>query len=170
MEITDRTIYSAGPDEVFAILSDPEFVDAKVATMSIDGYQADVGTDGERVLISTSRTLPTDALPDYAKSYVGQYLTLVEEQSWGPPAADGSREATIRLRVDGTPVSLRGRIQLSANGSESIQQVRATLVAKIPLFGSMIEKAAAPAVLAGIAHEAKLVELSAVLEVSTADA
>lgn len=158
MEIRTHADYAATPEEVFAVVSDPAFVQDKVERVSVKQHLAEVRQVGDTTVISTTRTLPTSDLPDVAKKFVGEVLTLVEEQTWSPSAADGSREARIQLRVDGAPVSLKGTIRLSPKGSGSTQDVVAELTAKVPLMGSVIEKAAAPGIKAGIDAEVDLVK------------
>ena len=48
------------------------------------------------------------------------------------------------------PVALTGTIDLTPSAKGATQEVRADLKAKVPLIGGTIEKAAAPAILAGI--------------------
>ena len=158
MQIKTHADYAATPDKVFAVVSDPAFVRDKVERVSVGEHRAEVRTEGDSTTILTTRSLPTTDLPDVAKKFVGDVLTLVEEQVWGPAAADGAREASIRLRVEGAPVTLRGTIRLSPTATGSTQDILADLVAKIPLMGGVIEKAAAPAIKAGIDAEVELVK------------
>lgn len=161
MQIRTHADYPATPAEVFAVIADPAFVAHKAEHMSVAAHSAQVLQDGDRTVIRTTRTLPTDEMPDIARKVVGKVLTLSEEQNWGPAAPDGSREGSLHLRVEGAPVSLRGTMRLAPNGgaaqSATIQDIVADLTAKVPLMGSAIEKAAAPAISAGINVEADLV-------------
>ncbi|HQK32947.1 MAG TPA: DUF2505 domain-containing protein [Phycicoccus sp.] len=158
MEIKTHADYDASPDEVFAVISDPHFVAAKAEQMSVADHAGTVETRGDITLIASKRTLPTDDLPDIAKKFVGDVLTLLEEQEWGPPGADGSRQANLRLKIEGAPVSLRGTIALAPKGAGSTQDLVADLSAKVPLMGGTIEKASAPAIVAGIGFEVDMVK------------
>jgi hypothetical protein len=158
MELTTHADYDATPDEVFAVISDPDFVAAKTKEMSVADHSGAVTTRGDTTVITTKRTLPTDDLPDIARKFVGEVLILLEEQEWGPAGADGSRRADVRLKVEGAPVSLKGTIHLAPKGKGATQDLRADLTAKVPLMGGTIEKAAAPAIVAGIGYEVDLVK------------
>lgn len=150
MDIRTRADYDHGPNEVFAVLTDPDFVAATVNQMSVGGQSHQVTTRGDHTVVTTRRTLPTDDLPDVAKKFAGPVLILDEVQDWGPAGPDGARHGTVTLRIDGVPVALTGTIALTPSAKGATQEVRADLKAKVPLIGGTIEKAAAPAIIAGI--------------------
>jgi len=116
----------------------------------VGGQSHQVTTRGDHTVVTTRRTLPTDDLPDVAKKFAGPVLILDEVQDWGPAGPDGARHGTVTLRIDGVPVALTGTLDLTPSAKGATQEVRADLKAKVPLIGGTIEKAAAPAILAGI--------------------
>ena len=153
MRIAKTIEYSASPDAVFAVLSDATFQEAKCAATAAIKHQASVKTVGDRTVITTQRTLPSDGLPDFAKSMVGDTLTVLETQEWGPASADGSREGTVEMAVSGAPLALRGTLSLRPGGAGTIETLDSELKAKVPLIGGKIEKAAAPPIEAAISVE-----------------
>jgi hypothetical protein len=75
---------------------------------------------------------------------------------WSPPAADGSRDATVDVRFAGAPIEMHGTIALRpdrADGENAVARLQADLKASIPLIGGRIEKACAQAVLAAVKVE-----------------
>jgi hypothetical protein len=154
MKIAKTVEYAASPDEVFEVLADPAFQEAKCAATAAVKYSASVVEEGDRTVIRTERILPSDDLPDFARSMVGPTLKVVETQDWGPSAADGSRDGTVRMEVSGTPVALAGTVSLRPGGAGSIGTVDAELKAKMPLIGGKIEKAAAAPIEEAIEIEA----------------
>ena len=115
-----------------------------------------MATSGDRTRITTERVLPTDSLPDFARSFVGEALTVVEIQTWSPPSPDGSRVADLNLHVKGAPLTLKGTIRLSPTAGGSVQEVEADLRAGVPLIGGRLEKAAADPLLAAARTETRL--------------
>ena len=113
MDIRTRADYDHGPNEVFAVLTDPDFVAATVNQMSVGGQSHQVTTRGDHTVVTTRRTLPTDDLPDVAKKFAGPVLILDEVQDWGPAGPDGARHGTVTLRIDGVPVALTGTLDLT---------------------------------------------------------
>lgn len=144
MKIATTAEYAATPDEVFAVLSDPAFQEAKCAATAAVKHSASVETSGDQTVITTERVLPSDGLPDFAKNMVGETFKVAERQEWGARAADGTRTGTVTMQVVGVPLSLLGSLALRPSAGGSVETIDAELKAKIPLLGGKIEKAAAP--------------------------
>ena len=153
MKFATTVEYAATPDEVFAVLSDAKFQEAKCAATAAIKHSAAVKTIGDRTVISTERVLPSDGLPDFAKSMVGDALKVTETQDWGPASDDGTRQGTVEMGVAGAPISLKGTLSLKPGGSGAIETIDAELKARVPLIGGKMEKAAAPPIEEAIAIE-----------------
>ena len=158
MKIATTMEYAASPEEVFAVLTDQAFQEAKCAATAAIRYTASVKESGGGAVITTERILPADDLPDFAKNMVGETLKVVETQTWGAASADGSRSGTVEMSVSGAPVALNGTLGLAPGGPGSIEHLDAELKAKIPLIGGKIEKAAAKPIEEAIAIEASTVK------------
>jgi hypothetical protein len=155
MKISHTVEFPAPPHEVFEMLAEPRFQEAKCGATAALEHAVSVELSGDRTVIKTERVLPTRGLPDFAKSMVGDTLKIGETQDWGPAAADGSREGRIHLEVHGTPLSLKGTVRLDPGGAGTVQHIVGDLKAHVPLIGGKIEKAAAPPIEAAIEIEHK---------------
>ena len=155
MKIAKTIEYAATPDEVFAVLSDVKFQEAKCAATAAIKHSADVKTVGDHVVITTMRILPSDGLPDFAKSMVGDTLKVTETQDWGPASSGGSRRGTVEMAVAGAPIALKGTLMLAPGFGGTVETLDAELKAKVPLLGGKIEKAASPPIEEAIDIEAK---------------
>ena len=155
MKIAKSIEYAATPEEVFAVLSDAKFQEAKCAATAAVKHSAEVRTVGDHTVITTERILPSDGLPDFARSMVGNTLTVTETQDWGPAAAGGGRRGTVEMAVTGAPISLQGTLMLAPGQGGSVETLEAELKAKVPLIGGKIEKAAAPPIEEAIDIEAR---------------
>jgi hypothetical protein len=155
MKIAKSIDYAATPKEVFAVLSDVKFQEAKCAATAAIKHSADVKTVGDHTVITTERVLPSDGLPDFAKSMVGDTLKVTETQDWGPASADGSRRGTVDMAVAGAPIALKGTLMLAPGGGGTVERLDAELKARVPLIGGKIEKAAAPPIEEAIDIEAQ---------------
>jgi hypothetical protein len=158
MKIATTMEYAATPDEVFAVLADQAFQEAKCAATAAIRYTAAITESGGSTVITTERILPADDLPDFAKNMVGETLKVVETQTWGAPSVDGSRTGTVQMAVAGVPVALNGTLALAPGGPGSVEHLDAELKAKVPLIGGKIEKAAAKPIEEAIAIEAATVK------------
>ncbi|PRY61265.1 uncharacterized protein DUF2505 [Knoellia remsis] len=150
MKFTHRAEYPADPETVFAAMTEQSFQDAACEATTTGTWTATVEESGGRTVISTERVLPTDNLPDIARGFVGDTLTVIESQTWGPAAADGSRSADLNLHIKGAPMTLRGTITLAPTATGSVEEIDAELKAGVPLIGGKLEKAAAEPLRAGV--------------------
>lgn len=142
MKFTHRAEYPATADEVWAVMSSQDFQDAKCEATTTGNWTSNVSTQGDQTRITSERVLPTDDLPDIAKTFVGASLTIAEVQTWGAPAPDGTRTADIQVQIKGAPMTLRGTVRLSPNGSGSVQTIDGEVKVSVPLIGGKLEKAA----------------------------
>ncbi|WP_193105314.1 DUF2505 domain-containing protein [Brachybacterium sp. FME24] len=129
-----------------AMYADQEYTAIRKETLSADRAESTV--EGDPVGAFTVRTelaMPTDRVPDIVRPFVGSSVTIREEQAWSAPAPDGSRTGTMKLEVAGTPAGMTGTLRLTPAGEmTSSVQISGDLVAKVPLLGSRLEKAAVP--------------------------
>ncbi len=158
MKIAKSIEYAASPEEVFAVLTDQAFQEAKCAATGAIRHTATVRTDADRTVITTERVLPTSGMPDFAKNMVGETLKVTETQDWGPADGNGSREGTVSMAVAGVPVALKGTLSLAPGGAGTVEAIDADLKASVPLIGGKIEKAAAPPVEDAITIEQRVAQ------------
>lgn len=153
MKITQTMDYAAAPGAVFAMMTSEEFQAQKCADAGALSHDVAVSLAGGRTRVVVGRDLPTDRLPDFAKSLVGQTLSTTETWEWDDASAGGERRGRLTVEVKGTPIVLRGAVELVGNGAGSVVTIDGELKASIPLFGGKIEKASAPAVVGALRSE-----------------
>jgi hypothetical protein len=158
VRVTTREELAGTVEEVYSLFTDVAFQEAKCLATTDDAnhYSVDVagGPGGERV--TTERHLRSAGLPDVAKSFVGEHLTIVEVQTWSGPAADGSRESAVDMHVKGAPLTLKGTLRLEPSGAGTLKVLDADLKAHVPFIGGKIERAAAEPINAAIGIETDL--------------
>lgn len=154
MRVEDEIRYPAEPRAVAAMLADPEFVDQKMAaTHALSSDVEVVGDAGGEFTVTSRRTMPTQGLPDVARTFVGDTLDIRQVEAWEAPAADGSRTGSIVVEVVGAPLRLTGTLRLTPVDGETLQVLSGDLKASVPLLGGKLEKAAEPAFLAAVRKE-----------------
>lgn len=156
MQLTAQLDYPAGPEAVFAMLTDRAFLEQVCAATGALSSSVDVVEAAGGATVSTRRDMPTDQVPDFFKRFVGRTVTAVRVDQWNAAQADGSRTGTITLEIAGAPVRLTGTLQLRAAGDQTVEDVDADLKASVPLIGGKVEQAAEPAVRAGLRTEERL--------------
>lgn len=133
------------PQDVARMYTDPSYADVRGRTVGTSRAEAQVSGHADSAFtVTTTLVMSTDRVPDIAKKFVGSEVTVEEVQSWSAPAEDGSRTGTISLTVPGAPVSMSATTRMSAHGGTTSITVDGDLVAKIPLIGGKLEKAALP--------------------------
>lgn len=134
--------FGADPATVMAMLRDPEYVRAKAERTG--GYDVSVtvtdAPDGG-VVITSTRSMPAE-VPSYAKSFVGDSLTITEVQTWGPVGADGTASAQVTVDFH-APISYHGTITMSPTSEGTILTNTGEFKASVPFVGGKVERVAA---------------------------
>src|SRR6266571_3446946 len=95
MELKLSASYDATPEEVFAIVTDATFREQACEKTKALSYDVQVSESAGDTVVRVSREMPSDDVPDIARKFVGQTLTVVQTETWHPAAADGSRKADV---------------------------------------------------------------------------
>lgn len=152
MDLNSELRFDADPAAVFAMLTDEAYIEKKTMAANAIRHQVSVHRDGDRVTIDLLRVMPPD-VPDFVRRFVGETIDIKQRDTWGPAAANGSREGSIALEMSGAPVKATGSMTLSGNGSAStVLTIKAVLKASVPLVGGKIEQA----VHQGLMHAVKV--------------
>ena len=129
--------YEADPALVWALLTSETFARERAEQTGALSVQVEARPVDGGVLLAVTRTLPAE-LPSYAKSIVGETLTVTETQRW-TMLVDGS--ASAELVVDfSAPVSMRGTATLSFDGAGTTVRTVGQIKASIPFVGGKVEE------------------------------
>jgi Protein of unknown function (DUF2505) len=156
VRVTAEIQYPATPDAVFAMLTDQAFQDRKLKRTGALSWTVDISTEGGGAVVTSTRDLPTDQVPEAFRAFVGSKITLTQTETWGPAGADGARTGTLVVRIGGAPVRLDARLSLGATATGTTEKVEGDLKASVPLIGGKIERGAEPAVRAAIEAEERI--------------
>ncbi|WP_411732500.1 DUF2505 domain-containing protein [Paeniglutamicibacter sp.] len=145
MALNATTDLTHAPDAVIATLADRDFAEHLTGLVGGELKSFEVSGDTAAAFtLTTVRALPTDRAPEIARKFVGQSVEVTQIESWSAPAADGSREATLKVTVGSLPVSVSGTESLRATEAGSALGVEATVSSSIPFVGGKIASAAEP--------------------------
>ena len=92
------------------------------------------------------RTLPTTRLPEIARKFVGDTLKVTQLETWEAPAADGSRQSSISLKIAGAPLDVTAVQRLVADGGSTRVELEGNVTSSVPFLGGKIADAAEPMV------------------------
>lgn len=149
-----ETYPGATNDDVFALVRDEDFrahVAEQIHALAYEITSEEVG-DGLRIQID--RTMPAE-LPDFVKKLTGDTIEVRQVETWGPRAADGSRDGTVRVTIKGQPAQMNGTMRIADQGQGAGLTLEGEVKVAIPLLGKRIEPEVAKAILAALDVEAE---------------
>lgn len=147
MALAASTTLSASAQSVTDVFANKDFI--KHVSETVGGELQSFTISGPTTgafTTKTVRTLPTTRMPDIAKKFVGETLTVTQEESWSAPAADGSRTNTIKLTVAKAPVNVSAVQKLVANGGTTVVELTGDVTSSVPFLGAKIASAAEPVI------------------------
>ncbi len=153
MKLEHTLTYDGDPATVFAVLSDPDYVEEKCWATFATEAGVTVEPDGDGVVIRTVRSLPAK-VPSYAKSFVGDSIEVDQTETWGAAAADGSRDGTIEATFAGTPLKVKGTLRLEPSEAGTTLVLAGDVKAGIPIVGGKLEGFATDQIIKGLDREA----------------
>jgi hypothetical protein len=135
--------YAADVETVFALISDPGFVERKYVALggrdvAVDRSDADDG--GCEVV--TKRTV-TIELPGFASKVLAPSQSPVQIETWAAATSSGERLCRYTVEAPGTPSRIEGVHRLAPTASGCHHTIDIDAKVNIPLIGGKIEKFAA---------------------------
>lgn len=156
MELKLSASYDATPEEVFAIVTDATFREQACEKTKALSYEVQVSESGGDTVVRVQRVMPAKDVPDIARKFVGETLTLVQTETWHAANPDGSRDADVKGEISGTPVTLKGTASIHTDGSETVQAIDLDIKVNVPLIGRRMEPFVVDAIRSGLQKEHEL--------------
>lgn len=101
-----------------------------------------------------TRILPTEDAPAFARSLLGDRLTVSETQVWSP-VIDGIADATMEASF-GSLVRLTATIRLADRAGASVAVTKVDCKASVPLVGGKVEELVEKQVREYLGYEVKV--------------
>src|SRR4051794_21396414 len=128
--------FNGDVERVFALLTDPGFLERKFAA----GGAKDVSVDHEKLpdgscRVTTRRHVTVD-LPGFAKRFIQPTNALLQTETWEPVGAGEPRICRYRVDVQGVPSHIDGTVTLTPDGQGTRHDVEAQVKVSIPIVGA----------------------------------
>jgi hypothetical protein len=135
--------YDADVEAVYALISDPAYIERKYVAIGGRDLAVDrsEGDDGGCEVV-TKRTVAVD-LPGFAKKVLTPSQTTIQTEVWGPASASGVRTCTYDVDVQGAPGRISGSHTLTPAGTGADHVIDIDIKVSVPLIGGRLEKLAA---------------------------
>jgi hypothetical protein len=132
--------YEGTVDQVHQAFRDEGYWQERLARSGADDATLDsMKDDGEGgVDVITTQTLRSDRLPGMVAQFHHGDLNFVREETW-TAVTNGRASAVVKGSIPGAPVTLTGTAVLTATGSGSRLEFKATVEVRIPLVGGKVE-------------------------------
>ena len=129
-------------DQVFALMTDPEFLERKFAASGAKDISVDHEALGDGTCRVTTRRHVTVDLPGFARKFIQPTNALLQTETWQPAAEGEPRTCHYRVDVQGVPSHIDGTVTLTPDGDGTRQDIQATVKVSIPIVGGKLEKLA----------------------------
>ncbi|WP_062384248.1 DUF2505 domain-containing protein [Demequina iriomotensis] len=153
MKITHTHRFDASIEDVWTMLTSTEFGRARAEAMGTEAHEVDVDLreDGSRAVMLRA-DVPTTSIPSEFRALVGRELAVTYTEVWEPPGG-ADHVGTFAVEIAGAPGHVAGAIGITPDGDATDLLATGDVVAHVPLFGAMIEKAVGEAVQKALAAQ-----------------
>lgn len=124
----------ATPEQVYEMLSDPEFRDAVCAFQRFPRREITITPTGSGMDVKVDQHRPATEVPSFARKFVGDEINIVQSESW-----TSKTEAKLHVTIPGKPGDMLGTVTLTAKDGGTTEVVAVEVKASIPLVGGKIE-------------------------------
>lgn len=147
MALSASTTLPHSVDRVAAVFANEDFQrhTSELVGGTLESFKVDGDVAGAFSTTSV-RTLPTTRLPEIARKFVGESLTVTQIEAWEAPAGDGSRQSSISLKIAGAPLDVSAVQRLIADGNSTRVELEGSVTSSVPFLGGKIADAAEPMV------------------------
>lgn len=156
MKINETFQYEdVNAEDVYGLVSSQEFRTESADAQGSLELDLSVEPNGDGHTINIKRKLPAE-LPDFIKRLTGDTVEVHQVEEWSGPSADGSRTATVLVKIVGQPASMKGTSTIAPAGHGATMTITGEVQVKIPLIGRKIEPEIAKTILSSIRQEVEL--------------
>jgi len=149
MELSHTTTYDAPLDEVFAMLTDPDFRERAAKASGVLEVTVDVTAQGDAAQVRMEQVQPLQGVPSFATRFAGETARAHVVETWTSRSS-----ADLEITTPGKPTRISGGYRLSELGGRTTQQFEGECKVSVPLIGGKLEKVMAELFVEGREKEA----------------
>jgi uncharacterized protein YndB with AHSA1/START domain len=143
--------YNAPMDKVFALLTDPKWLEARSLALGELGASVKAKKSGGSVLLTMKRRVRRD-LPGIVARVLSPESDLIFGETWSAEE-NGRRAGTLTMEAVGQPVKMTAEFELCPAGKGCVYRIEHRCKCGVPLIGGVVEKFALGQVESGCADE-----------------
>lgn len=134
MDLHTTLTYDAPPEDVLAMMLEPEFWDRVAERTGAVSSATRVEGTATGTCVRTEEIQETAGVPAFARKIAGDQTRIVKELTWH------GLDCSVEIASPGKPTSISGRAALEAEGSGTRLTYDLDVRATVPLVGGKIEK------------------------------
>jgi hypothetical protein len=137
MQIKREHEYAHGTDDVFALFTDRDEIEAKQEALGARNIRVEeCEADDNGAVVRFVRELPAE-VPGMLKKFLKPWNTVEQSERWRHLGGD-EYEADITIDIANVPVSVSGTLELEPVGDGCVNHVRLSVTCGIPLVGKTL--------------------------------
>jgi uncharacterized protein YndB with AHSA1/START domain len=134
MKFRKELAYEADPDDVFAMLADPQFREKVARAQDVVSVDVQLTPSSGGFSLVNDQVQKTDGLPAIAKKITGDTTRAVVTEEWTSPTS-----GAISITAPGKPSKAVGTITLEPSATGTTEIVELEVKVKVPLVGGKLE-------------------------------
>lgn len=135
--VKGKHFYPFAIDTFIKAFNQEDVMQAKFAALGAKDIEISVDTTDAGFTAEIQRKMPAD-VPGPLKSFLGEWNQVTQKETWtGSP--DAGYECAMTVEIEDVPVSLTGKMKVTANGILTTNDIEMQVSSSIPLFGSKVE-------------------------------
>lgn len=143
--------YTAPPEKVFALLSDPKWLEARCLALGELSASVKAKKAAGGVSLTMKRRVKRE-LPGLLSKVMSPESDLLFDEQWSA-VEDGARSGTLAMTAEGQPVKMTAQFELLPSGKGSVYRITHKCKSSVPFIGGAVEKFALGQIEQGCADE-----------------
>ncbi|MCL2316666.1 MAG: DUF2505 domain-containing protein [Actinomycetia bacterium] len=137
MDFSKQHTYEADAARVFAMLTDPAFLEGMASNDGVLEHQ--VSVDGAHTIVRAAI-----AAPDMVRRFVGPQMQVRMDTDWTATTPQGGHTGPLTVSVAKMPAKLTATATITPDGPRAVVSYAGEFSVGIPVVGRKLEQMAAP--------------------------
>jgi hypothetical protein len=138
MDIDVTNHYPADVATVFAMITDPEFLEQRYAVVGATHVSVSCEEDGGTFRITIDRTVPV-TVPAFARRVLQPTTNIHQVDEWSLEDRE-EMQGTWSVKAKGLPIEMQGDIRLVPSGSGCDHEITGEMHVGVPLIGGRLKR------------------------------
>ena len=136
MKFDDKHSFDKPAATVIKMFSDRAYFERKYKELKVDDLEVlECEKSGNKFRIKCRYKITNNAIPDFAKKFMGDKSTVTQQDSWDTAPMTGRLE----IEIKGAPVKVSADMSLKNEGTGSANHLKWNVSCGIPLIGGKLE-------------------------------